>query len=123
LQRAVASLGATRLALAPAAERLYRYPDGLMTLSRFRTIGTRVVGVIAFVGFLAMVLEFWSEGRAGTLFDRYQNWRHQWISHGEAMVGMGLSILVLTVFGVLSWLERRREQRLSDKAPSRERAG
>ena len=94
-----------------------------MGLSQAKRVSGVVMTIVGSVGALALVLGLWAEWRAGTLFDRYRNWDHQWTSHGEEMV-IGATVVVgLAAVGLWSWKGRRRERRLLTKMPERKRAG
>jgi uncharacterized membrane protein YbhN (UPF0104 family) len=94
-----------------------------MGLSQVKRVSAVVMTIVGLVGGLAVVLGLWTEWHSGTLFQRYKNADYQWTSQGEAIVVGMIVVLVLAAAGLLSWRERRREQRLVKKMASKERAG
>jgi hypothetical protein len=61
-----------------------------------------------------MLAAFVMKWRSGTAFERFRNWRGQWVSLADAQEALVLGGVILVVFGaagIWSWREKRREDR------------
>lgn len=79
----------------------------------------RIFFFSVFIMMVALVVMKW---RSGTTFERYRNWRGQWVSVPDAPEALVLGGVILVVFvagGVLWWWDRRRENRFIKEMKNR----
>jgi uncharacterized membrane protein len=70
--------------------------------------------LFVFLLLISMLVVLVMKWRSGTPFERYRNWRAQWVSLADAPEALVLGGVILVVFvaaGVWSWREKRREDR------------
>jgi hypothetical protein len=68
--------------------------------------------IFFFLILIMMLVGLVMKWRSGTPFERYRNWRAQWVTLADAPEALVLGGVILVIFvaaGVWSWRDKRRE--------------